>query len=247
MKIKAYIISASALIVAVYLIYWLQFYVGLDYEASKDTAVWGQLGDYVGGVLNPLLSFISIVLLIKSLALQYEANNNLKIEIKNSEKTERLRSFEVLFFNLISSQKNLFDSFYIEFYSSDSVVSKLVRARAVIEIEHNIHKIRQANGGNSEIAAYLNDLDAEDQIFGLSRAFYITVMTVSEKLSDANGFSPEDRATHFKALINFTDFAQLRLIMISAQFLDYESTKHINSSVEFLRVIEELGLSCKLY
>ncbi|HEY6436916.1 MAG TPA: hypothetical protein VIY47_10010, partial [Ignavibacteriaceae bacterium] len=90
MKIKAYIIFAATLIVIVYLIYWFRFYVALDYEASKDPAVWGQLGDYVGGVLNPLLSFISIVLLIKSLVLQYEANSNLKIEIKNSEKTEKL-------------------------------------------------------------------------------------------------------------------------------------------------------------
>lgn len=99
MRIKAYLISATALIAIVYLIYWLHFYVCLDYEASNDPAVWGQFGDYAGGVLNPLLSFISIVLLIKSLVLQHEANGNLKTEIKNGEKTERLRSFEVLFFN----------------------------------------------------------------------------------------------------------------------------------------------------
>lgn len=247
MKIKAYIISAAALIVVVYLIYWLQFYVALDYEVSKEAAVWGQLGDYVGGVLNPLLSFISIVLLIKSLVLQYEANSNLKTEIKNSEKTERLRSFEVLFFNLISSQKNLFDSFYVDFQASGCAVSHLTGVKAVIEIENNIDEIRQAGGGNSEIAKYLTDLDADDQIFGLSRAFYIAVMIIIDKLSDSNGFSSEDRATHFKALINFTDFAQLRLIMISVQFLDYESAKYLRSSVEFLTLIKELGLSYELY
>lgn len=247
MKIKAYIISAIALIFVVYLTYWIQFYVVLDYKISKDAAVWGQLGDYVGGVLNPLLSFISIVLLIKSLLLQYEANSNLKTEIKNSEKTEKLRSFEVLFFNLISSQKSLFDSFKVDFQVPGSSVFHLAGVKAVIGIENRIEEIRQAGGGNSEIVNYLKDIDVDDQIFGLSRAFYIVVMIITDKLSDANGFSSEDREAHYKALINFTDFAQLRLILISVQFLDYESAKYLRSSVEFGKVVNELGLSYELY
>jgi len=247
MKIKTYIISAVILVLFVFLSYWIQFYVVLDYKISKDAADWGQLGDYVGGVLNPLLGFISIVLLIKSLVLQYEANSNLKIEIKNNEKTEKLRSFEVLFFNLISSQKNLFDSFRVNFKASGSAVSQLTGVKAVIEIEKKIEEIRQAGGGNSEITNYLTDIDADDQIFGLSRAFYIAVMIITDKLSDANGFSSEDRGTHFKALINFTDFAQLRLIMISVQFLDFESVKYLRSSDEFAKVVNELGLSYELY
>lgn len=247
MKTKAYIIYAATLIFAVYLAYWIQFYFVLDYKLSKDAAVWGQLGDYAGGVLNPLLSFLSIVLLIKSLVFQHEANSSLKTEIKNSEKAEKLRSFEVLFFNLISSQKNLFDSFKVDFQALGSTVSHLAGAKAVIEIENKIDEIRQAGGEDSEIANYLTEIDADDQIFGLSRAFYILVMIVTEKLSDTNGFSSEDRETHFKALINFTDFAQLRLIIISVQFLDYESVKYLRSSVEFGKVVKDLGLSYELY
>lgn len=247
MKINAYIISAAALIIIVYLAYWMQFHFALDYKLSKDTAVWGQLGDYVGGVLNPLLSFISITLLIKSLILQNEANSNLKKEIKNSEKTEKLRSFEVLFFNLISSQKSLFDSFKMDLQAPGSTLSHLAGAKAVIEIENKIDEIRQTGGGNSDISNYLTDIDADDQMFGLSRAFYILVMIITEKLSDTNGFSSEDRETHFKALINFTDFAQLRLIIISVQFLDYESVRYLRSSVEFGKVIKDLGLSYELY
>lgn len=141
----------------------------------------------------------------------------------------------------------MFDSFYVDFQTSGCNFYHLTGAKAVIEIENKIDEIRQAGEGDSEIAAYLTDLDADDQIFGLSRAFYIAVMIIIEKLSDSNGFSSEDRATHFKALINFTDFAQLRLIVISAQFLEYESAKYLRSSDEFVWVIKELGLSFELY
>ena len=247
MRIKVYIFTAVALIFAVFCVYLVQFSMLLGYEISKDTSVWGQFGDYVGGLLNPLLSSISIVLLIKSLILQHEANSNLKAEIRNNEKTEKLRSFEVLFFNLISSQKNLFDSFSIDFQVADNTSFNLKGAKAVIEIENNIEEIRQANGNDEEIADYLTAIDIDDQIFGLSRVFYIVVMIVAEKLSDANGFSSEDRLTHFKALVNFTDFAQLRLIMIAVQFLEYESTKYLRASTEFVAVIKELNLSYELY
>lgn len=93
----------------------------------------------------------------------------------------------------------------------------------------------------------MDDIDGGDQIFGLSRAFYIIVMLIADQLSDTKGFSLEDREAHFKALINFTDFAQLRLIMIRIQFLDCESAKYLRSSYEFKKVVEDLGLSYELY
>ena len=246
MKINGYILAAAVLIIAVFLSYFLHFYVSLGYGISNDSAIWGQLGDYSGGILNPLLSFVSIVLLIKSLTLQNEANITLRNEIKNSEKTEKIRSFESLFFNLINSQKNLFESFSIKFESGEESV-KVGGVKAVIRIEDEIEDMRSKEKNDEEVAAYLEELDENDQIFGLSRSFYIMVLMVTEKLSDSNGFSFDDRRDHFMTLINFTDFAQLRLIMICIQFSDYESCKYIRSSSEFKSVIEEVGLSYELY
>lgn len=247
MKIKIYIIAAAMLILAVLLIYFAKFYLMLGYTVADDPAAWGQLGDYAGGILNPLLSFISIVLLIKSLSLQFEANNSLRKEIKNNEKTEKLRSFEILFFNLIKAQKELFDSFKIEARNTDGTPDHLMGAKAVIAIEDKIQDLRDSGKTDKEITEFLSTIDKNDQIFGISRAFYLLVMVVTDKLSDIEGFSLGDRSAHYKTLINFTDFAQLRLVMICVQFLEYESTKYLRSSYEFTNVASKLGVEFDQY
>lgn len=246
MKTSRYIAAAAILIVIVYLTYFVHFYVFLGYAISDDSEAWGQLGDFVGGILNPLLSFVSIALLIKSLSLQNEANKNLRIELKNNEKTEKLRSFEVLFFNLVNSQKNLFDSFRIEF-ESEGKLALLMGVEAVMKIEDDIEEIRKKEGEDQQVSDYLDEVDRKDQIFGLSRAFYIIVRMISEKLSDAEGFTCAERKAHYMSLVNFTDFAQLRLVMICVQFMDFESTKYLRSAKEFKAAVEELGLRYELY
>jgi len=246
MMINRYIISAALIILVVFASYFINFYVILGYEVSSDSALWAQLGDYAGGMLNPLLSFISIVLLIKSLTLQNEANISLRQELKGSEKTEKLRSFEALYFNMIDSQKKLFESFKIDFDDREASV-QLANIKAVIEIEDEIGRIRDKTSDDSKVQEYLNKIDSYDQIFGLSRAFYIMVIMVHEKLSDSEGFTSKDRKSHFQTLINFTDFAQIRLIMICVQFMKYESTAYLKNSSEFKETIESLGLSYELY
>lgn len=247
MKIRGYILSAIILIIAVYTVYFANIFIGDSSDVSKDASVWGQFGDYAGGVLNPLLSFITIVLLIKSLTLQYEANRNLKKELRISEKTEKLRSFEVLFFNLLDAQKGLFGSFKIHMPDESNNLELLTGTKAVIFLEEAIESMRESGKSNDEITDYLDKLDEHDQIFGISRAFYILVMVVNEKLKDTDGFSSADRSAHYKTLVNFTDFAQLRLVMMCVQFMDYESTKYIRSTHEFADVLDMLGLSYEMY
>ncbi|WP_020683663.1 hypothetical protein [Marinobacterium rhizophilum] len=241
-----YIIAAAVTIAVVFLSYFIHFYMILGYKISNDSAIWAQLGDYAGGILNPILSFISIVLLIKSLTLQNQANLDLRREIKNNEKTEKLKSFESIFFNMINSQKYLFDTFRIEVSIDEEYVTR-TGVEAVIEIENAIEARRENNPNDNIVQEYLDNLDAFDQIFGITRTFYIMVKMISEKLSDSHGFNLEDRNSHFLTLLNFTDFAQLRLIMICVQFMDFESVKYLKNNDEFKAVLDETGLSYELY
>ncbi|ADD69574.1 conserved hypothetical protein [Denitrovibrio acetiphilus DSM 12809] len=127
--VNRYVIAAIISTVIVVLSYIYHFYYLLKYSLSNDTAAWAQFSDYVGGLLNPVLSFIALVLLIKSLTLQNEANKSLKEELRNNEQTEKLRMFETQFFNMLNSQSMALDSFKIEVKENgDNVIKKGVEA-----------------------------------------------------------------------------------------------------------------------
>jgi len=244
--INRYAAAAALLLFGVFASYLLQFHFKLGYGVSNDPAVWGQLGDYFGGLLNPMLSFISLVLLIKSLTLQNQANQDLRNEISNTRKSERLRSFEVQLFNMIDSQRASLHTLKIEFENEGSL-EVMYGADAIIKIEDDIEFLRKNSPEVNSAIEYLENADATDQIFGVTRVFYNMVKMISEKLSDSNGFSLEDRASHYLTLINFTDFALLRLVMMSAQFMQFPSTDYLKSNKEFNAVLIETGLNYNLY
>lgn len=120
-------------------------------------------------------------------------------------------------------------------------------------IEDEIQRLRDNFHVDESIAQFLSDLDSKDQIYGVVRAFYILVKVITDKLSDAQGFELQDRKEHFHALINFTDFAQLRLVLVAVQFIDFESAKYLKLHREFNDVLIEVGLLstiiliCKIY
>jgi hypothetical protein len=147
---------------------------------------------------------------------------------------------KALFFNMINSKKELFDSFSIDFAKVGAKDVKH-RVNAVIAIEDEIERLRTEEKADECI------LDMDDQIFGLSRAFCITVKIISDKLSDAEGFEYKDRKPHFLTLVNFTDFAQLRLIMIGIQFMNYHSSLYLKNNQEFKAILEELDIGYNLY
>lgn len=244
--INRYAAAAALLFFGVFASYIFHFFFKLKYGISNDPAVWGQLGDYFGGLLNPMLSFISLVLLIKSLTLQNQANQDLRNEISETRKSEKLRSFEVQLFNMIDSQRASLNTIKFEFEEDGSTVTKF-GVDGIITLENKVEKLRDASINTNDVTEYLEHIDSTDQIFGATRVFYNMVKMISEKLSNTNGFSPEDRASHYITLINFTDFSLLRLVMMSAQFLEYPSTDYLKSSDEFNAVLNEIGLSYNLY
>lgn len=245
--LNKYIAAAAIMIAFIVSSYVINFYFLLEYGVSDETSAWAEFGDFVGGLLNPILSFLALVLLIKSLTLQNEANANLRKELHNNERTEKLKSFESLFFNMISFQKELFDSFSVEVDGEGVEKKNLKKVKAVIYVEGEVGKMRASGAEDIVMLEYIDSIDTDDQIFGICRAFYIVVMTISEKLKDSEGFSSSDRKSHIRTLVNFTDFSQLRLVIICIQFMDYESVKYMRDNSDFIEVIEEVGLGLDLY
>ncbi|MES2299750.1 MAG: hypothetical protein V4582_22110 [Pseudomonadota bacterium] len=240
-----YILFAAISMILVVLAYAARFSWILGYPLADKSEVWGQFGDFMGGSLNPILSFITILLLIRSLDLQRQANADLREEVKENKKTEKLRSFGVLFFNLIASQKSLFESFTI---SADAQRQELrPGASSVIHIENEVERMRERAASNADIGNFLEECDADDKIYGILRAFYIAVKIVSEKLIDDDGFTVGDRKAHLLTLINFTDFAQLRLVILTIQFMDFPAAEYLRGNSDFNAVLYEVGLRLDPY
>lgn len=96
-------VMTSALVIA-------HFQFGVDLWVLKiqhpETAqYWGQIGDFIGGILNPLLSFCALIAVLYNLSLQREelslarkdARDAQSIQNKQSEIFER-QNFESVFF-----------------------------------------------------------------------------------------------------------------------------------------------------
>ncbi len=58
---------ALGVVIAVFVLYFSQFGKG---HLATDQSTWGQFGDFVGGTLNPILSFLAFTILSVALLLQ---------------------------------------------------------------------------------------------------------------------------------------------------------------------------------
>lgn len=148
---------------------------------------------------------------------------------------------------MIDSQKNMLDRLRVDHSAPTGALISINGEDAVFAIEDTIEAIRDKGGQDEQISAYIDGVDSKDILFGIIRAFYITVKMVSEKLSDEKGFSAQDRSEFLNTLINFTDFAQLRLVLIMMQFSDSEAAKYLNNNTEFLAVLDETRLKINAY
>ncbi|ELB2184392.1 hypothetical protein QNS43_004005 [Vibrio parahaemolyticus] len=239
MRNDFYIYAASICILVVLGFYTYQFH---DYVLSKDVDDWNQFGGYVGGVLGPAFSFLSFVMLIKSLNLQNESNAALREESKLNIKNEKLRSFETHFFNLLGAQRESFE--YFKLTINGKTYSGV---EAVRELESAIQNLRATNASDKDITEFIKDCDADEKLFNTQRTFFIVTKTINQKLSDENGFNAEERKAHIETMINFTEFSLLRVVLISMQFLSYRASRLLNENDEFVSVLKELKLPINQY
>ena len=102
-KFSTDFILAIAFVIVIFVI---GTYIGFFYELkfSSNPEHWGQLGDYFGGVLNPILAFFAFVILVRSYQIQKQelgattaemkvANEAQKELLKQHNQANQLQSF----------------------------------------------------------------------------------------------------------------------------------------------------------
>lgn len=230
---KKTIAISAFLIAAVWGFYFYNFGRIGHISASKE--VWGQFGDYVGGVINPLLSFVTIILLIRSLNEQQAANRSLIEESNRQEKLDDFKRFESKFYNLIELQHKGFELFFIytkPTAGSLGLISKLEGNIASDFIEKRVMSMVDDQESHDDIRKEIEEYDSHENLFSITRRFYLLVKLIDEKLE------PKYREEYYETLINLTDVKLLTLICIMVSYYDYDSIKYIRSS----KVLDRDGL-----
>ncbi|CAI8819435.1 putative phage abortive infection protein [Pseudomonas chlororaphis] len=136
------IVGVSVLALAgVGLAVYFHFVQGLDIpyvelQHIETAAYWGQIGDFVGGMLNPLLSFAALMAVLYSLRSQskelalarLESKENQRIQAQQSAIFER-QNFESVFFRLLDIHSKLANELVMTY--SDYSYNRLQERQAV--------------------------------------------------------------------------------------------------------------------
>ncbi|WP_119142183.1 putative phage abortive infection protein [Pseudomonas reidholzensis] len=121
-----YLLAAGAIFVIAFIVgaalYHFQFGADIPWFKIRNyesAAYWGQIGDFVGGILNPLLSFVAFLAVLINLVLQRQDLALAREEAREANKNQRLQSrifekqnsaverqnFESTFFRLLDTHR----------------------------------------------------------------------------------------------------------------------------------------------
>jgi uncharacterized membrane protein len=169
MQIKKY--SPLYIAVALLAIVWLSYFVQFHGSFSTEQGTWGTFGDFTGGVLNPLLNFVTIYLLIT----QYLQSRE---DAKKQKAIENIKSFESSFFTFTTIALNEYKSY--ELVRSDTLYKG---AAAIGFIQKYVTDT--ANSGRSIYDA-INALDEEqhDSIYSLASSFCVIFKLIEDSCPD---------------------------------------------------------------
>jgi len=132
------IVGLAAVVVVVVLIFYFRQFDG---PLADRPEIWGQFGDYLGGVLNPFLSFLALIALLLTIALQSHSLQVSRRELANSTRelkhsAEALRAqnesirnqtFEGAFFQLLRFHNEIVNGIDIRGSSADANATTLGR------------------------------------------------------------------------------------------------------------------------
>lgn len=118
------VISISLSILAA-IMWWKYFYFG---TISMNTNLWASFGSFIGGTAGPLLSFTSIILVLRTIKI---TQDNHKEQISNIQKDQTYKKFT----DIISLMENEFNNCWIiKFNSRITTFTPLIKQAATFQI-----------------------------------------------------------------------------------------------------------------
>ncbi|AZZ98737.1 hypothetical protein [Pseudoalteromonas sp. R3] len=245
--------AAPAAIAILFIFYFLNFYDGV-----KDQSSFGAFGDYFGGILNPILSFLTIIILVYATRLQAKEleltrgelretksihRDNLKLQKEVLQEQSNQHALKVL-----SEKLEVHASKFMEIVNQPLLLPpEPVHAKRGKHLV-NLLSISKKSGRYIEL---LDDADLNEYIRSVSLFTEMASLTMSNAARDLRQVSKLNiPATHIPDQLLMRPLSMMHVVENGLRLLDERSNQRpgLNSTTygEFTGVLHELGKAKQL-
>lgn len=201
-----FIISGVLIFIAVYK-YWLHFG---DLPVSDSVEKWGQFGDYIGGVLNPGLSFISIILVCFTLY--------------TTSRQSMIQSFESVLFELLRYHKEHLENIKVD-YEEETFIGVNALGWYITEVKFNFLNLSNDELPVQQRIKYsIDKIYTEDGFFSTTGHYFRNLYHIFKHIDESRFLSEKERIKYAKLVR-----AQLSSVESGALMLNGLSTMGIKS------------------
>ena len=154
-------VAAFLIILGLYISYFKNLSI------TNDSATWGTFGDYLGGTLNPIISFLALIGLLYTIHQQAQEMQATREELEQAAEQQRrqskifnLQQFESTFFSLLEQHNKVVErieveSIYEELHNIYNKKIDKITTREPSEELSNSHAIKSINQ-HYELKSYFN-------------------------------------------------------------------------------------------
>ncbi len=121
----------------------------------------GPYGDYIGGILNPLIAVFGVFAAGFAFYAQYQANKQVQEQFEKQEKKDYLQNFENKFFNLINIHHQIVSDIDIstkKIYHFEEELSDFIKNNKIINPSFTKNLIEENNYSSRDVFQYYFDL-----------------------------------------------------------------------------------------
>jgi uncharacterized membrane protein len=183
------LLITSGLLMIIPALIWCGYMYGIKgLHLSDNNSDWGNFGSYYGGIVSPILSFFSIILLYKTI-IQTDKNHSVQLEVtlkqdRRNQLIQLLKSYNEFLSSSISDLSNNFNDKFksLPLYENDNIEiahPKSTLRSTILDFQKNISTTKKFH------PQYIDFI-----IFVSANAEYCLVRALehAEKIKDTNEF-----------------------------------------------------------
>lgn len=178
---------------------------------SSSVEKWGQFGDYIGGVLNPSLAFISVVLVCMTLY--------------STSKQSSVQSFESILFELLRFHKDNLSGIKVEYSEENKYTGRDALSYYMMEIKFNLSFIVDDSLPlNDRLKESVDMVYMEDNNFSNVGHYFRNIYHIYKHIDDSDVLSEKEKIKYAKLVR-----AQISSIESGALLLNGYSTAGLSA------------------